>query len=909
MNLNLKVIITILMFFFVYKATAVERFDNSFDPRLKTIWRFIEKGDYKKAWQKLVPNIHKEKRSDYVMHEILKARILHHQGAHILARDILDGIEKDLLKLHPSQKVIIEEFYELSSDIYYQFGEFDFYLKEIDKISAYWKRFMPADSFRLALHHSKIAKYYSALMIRDSAQKYTCSALTIFRKQGNNATDIPIWQIYANHISCLRNNFGFADEITIERKDVYIDTCLHYLNQYWPNDNMDKVRIMQAIATIYLDRCSSNEIWKSQPKESALYYKMLSTKLNDCLIKYEKMTGNKHSYIERANYLLGLAAYYKGDTTLYHKLWLKSLQDNFNADNYSPWSCINWKAYFGLSVFIDRLKFSNNELDNKIQQYAKLKSAEQIYLLLRLQNYISLENPVDDTYNINPFRRLSNMELNIFELTQDSVFYHRAWESSQKAKYNELKRKKLRSDSKPSDKAFITNSIELIKLMRKKNDSLLLKRKGFEEFDVLNADELQTDLIKIYANIENLLINNVFIDPLLSSKIKGKPFYSLQAAKKYAKDKNAALIDELFVDVHHGQSQFIIWHILPDTTWYSRIKVTPYSSDWAIYFYGQVNESTKAQIQNMRSTQWDSISYFLYDKLFAQADQIFSRKKLKRLIVSNEPNNSSLPWEMFSRTKEAKKSDRLINFYSITYQLALQPYFENPIYDEKQNNDRMLISAATLNDTLLDLKTARASAKKLYNSYKSDFISGHYSVNDFLAHSESYNIIQIFTHGEDSKGIYFSDRLMHPSEVSSLKFNAELLSIVSCESSLGHRFRSEGMASMVEAFERAGVPRQIAAHWQIDEQTSSEIMTHFYQYLSKGIDCDEALQLAKIDYLSNNHPKYSTPLYWAGLVLYGEPDGFEFKTSSLIDKFDLNWFFGLLIILSVLFYLFRKFKP
>jgi CHAT domain-containing protein len=134
-------------------------------------------------------------------------------------------------------------------------------------------------------------------------------------------------------------------------------------------------------------------------------------------------------------------------------------------------------------------------------------------------------------------------------------------------------------------------------------------------------------------------------------------------------------------------------------------------------------------------------------------------------------------------------------------------------------------------------------------------------------------LVQVFSHGEGEKGIWFSDRLISPAEIRTMQLNAALISLTTCESHNGEMVRNEGVRGMVEAFSRAGAKRIIASLWKIDEIASSRIMEYFYDELFKAADPDLALQRAKIRYLVTAHPQEMHPYYWAGMELFGEPTG------------------------------------
>lgn len=46
-------------------------------------------------------------------------------------------------------------------------------------------------------------------------------------------------------------------------------------------------------------------------------------------------------------------------------------------------------------------------------------------------------------------------------------------------------------------------------------------------------------------------------------------------------------------------------------------------------------------------------------------------------------------------------------------------------------------------------------------------------------------------------------------------------------------------------------------------------MVSFYKFLDDGKDKDEALKMAKLDFIKNN-PLKSHPYYWAGFVINGD---------------------------------------
>src|SRR5690606_21742850 len=78
------------------------------------------------------------------------------------------------------------------------------------------------------------------------------------------------------------------------------------------------------------------------------------------------------------------------------------------------------------------------------------------------------------------------------------------------------------------------------------------------------------------------------------------------------------------------------------------------------------------------------------------------------------------------------------------------------------------------------------------------------------------------------------------------------------------------MISLAHAFNYAGSKSILTSLWQIDEQSSMEIIASFYGYLAQGKPKNLALRNAKLDYLSTAEGRTLHPQYWSGLVLMGD---------------------------------------
>jgi CHAT domain-containing protein len=92
----------------------------------------------------------------------------------------------------------------------------------------------------------------------------------------------------------------------------------------------------------------------------------------------------------------------------------------------------------------------------------------------------------------------------------------------------------------------------------------------------------------------------------------------------------------------------------------------------------------------------------------------------------------------------------------------------------------------------------------------------------------------------------------------------ELLTLTACETAAGSDRDALGIAGISL---QAGARSAIASLWQVDDQSTAQLITQFYQNLQQGMSRAKALQLAQKNWLqtqSNSHPGY-----WAALILLG----------------------------------------
>ncbi len=94
----------------------------------------------------------------------------------------------------------------------------------------------------------------------------------------------------------------------------------------------------------------------------------------------------------------------------------------------------------------------------------------------------------------------------------------------------------------------------------------------------------------------------------------------------------------------------------------------------------------------------------------------------------------------------------------------------------------------------------------------------------------------------------------------------ELLTLTACETAVGSDRDALGIAGISL---QAGARSTVASLWQVDDQATAQLITHFYQALRQGMSRAKALQAAQKTWLQQHPDERHHPGYWAALILVG----------------------------------------
>ena len=108
------------------------------------------------------------------------------------------------------------------------------------------------------------------------------------------------------------------------------------------------------------------------------------------------------------------------------------------------------------------------------------------------------------------------------------------------------------------------------------------------------------------------------------------------------------------------------------------------------------------------------------------------------------------------------------------------------------------------------------------------------------------------------------DGILTADEISRMDLSDTKLAVLSaCETARGKVDPVDGVYGLQRAFKMAGVQTIVMSLWKVQDDATSILMTHFYEYLMSGEERHRALWKAMMDV----RDVYKDPYYWAGFVM------------------------------------------
>lgn len=325
-----------------------------------------------------------------------------------------------------------------------------------------------------------------------------------------------------------------------------------------------------------------------------------------------------------------------------------------------------------------------------------------------------------------------------------------------------------------------------------------------------------------------------------------------------------------------------------------------------IYHFLVTRNSFRVEVKSIPDNFNKSIAGFTNSLLFNDFDvyQETSRdiskilvasvpKGIKNLVIIPTGKLSVIPFEaLLYKTTSTNGFDSkhyLVNKYSITYAFSAGLLLQknNGITNSKQRS--IFLCAPVKFDDPRGLDELPGSEKEVHaiaGLFKKEeiFLATHGNASEETVKSKqmkAHSYLHFATHGivdeqsPELSRIFLSktkteDGNLFSGEIYSLSLTAELAVLSACQTGLGKVSKGEGVIGLSRALTYSGVKNMIVSFWQVNDQSTSQLMTDFYKNLlnEPQDNFSGALRNAKLAMIKDK--QYASPYYWAPFVLIGK---------------------------------------
>jgi tetratricopeptide (TPR) repeat protein len=132
--------------------------------------------------------------------------------------------------------------------------------------------------------------------------------------------------------------------------------------------------------------------------------------------------------------------------------------------------------------------------------------------------------------------------------------------------------------------------------------------------------------------------------------------------------------------------------------------------------------------------------------------------------------------------------------------------------------------------------------------------------------------IHIAAHGvfradnPDFSSIRLGDNWLNLFDIFNLNLGAEITTLSACETGMSDVLGGDELLGLARGFLRAGTPSLVVSLWMVNDKSTAQLMSRFYQGLREGHTKADALREAILDVKKS----FPHPYYWAPFILLGK---------------------------------------
>ncbi len=284
--------------------------------------------------------------------------------------------------------------------------------------------------------------------------------------------------------------------------------------------------------------------------------------------------------------------------------------------------------------------------------------------------------------------------------------------------------------------------------------------------------------------------------------------------------------------------------------------------------YNQVNINTLQDSNKQFVIDKKDIVYLTNTKelIHLKEKELSSLSKTKNAVLFGNPNYAlNLNWdevkdmplpELPGTKIEIEKINNILNEYSYNS----KTYLKNEATESeiKQLNQPDILHIATHGFFLEDTKTDATEKIFGIDPIKA---AANPLLRSGLMFAGADNTIQQIGKRENKKT---DDGILNAYETMLLNLdNTRLVVLSACETGLGEIKNGEGVYGLQRALQIAGSENIIISLWQVSDEVTQKLMTHFYKYYLETGNTSEAFKKSQMEIKK----QYPAPFYWGAFIL------------------------------------------
>lgn len=503
------------------------------------------------------------------------------------------------------------------------------------------------------------------------------------------------------------------------------------------------------------------------------------------------------------------------------------------------------------------------------------------------------------------------ISLRLHEITSDEKYLEKSFYFAEKSRSNALS---VQLSGKKARKfAGIPDSLLTVESSLK-SDRAFFQSRIFE----LESDKENPDLVRIEWFRDQLITTNGQLDTLTQMLESDYPDYF---ELKY---KNSTLSvsdiqtklseDEALLEYFIGVKNIYIFNLTQDSYAVHAMNRDSLSENDIIKFIESLDPETSLSDKEVYD-QFVSSAYILHEKLLGDPLSNLPNA-IKQLTIIPDDLLSSIPWDILLTEKpqtgisiDYKNLDYLFQKYIIDYGFSSSVLYGDR--DEKDGNGSILAFASSYDELSVDsytsvpsqfrselvplswnvsevkkitehisgtVYTGKEASERVFKENAEQYDILHLAMHAFVDHQDPTRSRLMFTSTSDST----EDDMLHAFELFDMDISARMVVLSACETGIGEFKEGEGVMSLGNAFAYAGAPSIVMSHWNVDDQSTSQLMDLFYKGLSEGKAKDVALRDARIKFLESSTDITQKPIYWGSFVLVGKDEPLSGSNSFML---------------------------